>query len=151
MPLALWLLVAAPAFSHGPSASRPAVAPAMHARPSIIPYEPGMVIPPGAYVKKKSLAGVWGAGIGLLAASWVLTFSTTSFLCSAGCVRWAVPVSFIPVFGPAVNTGISVAPVAVFMVAMTIFQAGAVGMIVGGALGQKKYLVLTPGGVAGQF
>lgn len=148
VPLAFVVFISSPAITVG-SASQPAIV--RPVQPTIVPYHSGMQVPPGAYVKKKTLAGLWGAGIGLLAVSWASTFATTMVLCQAGCTKWAVPVSFIPVFGPITDATISVPPVALFMVAMAILQAGSVGMIVGGAVAAKKYLVLTGNGVAGQF
>ena len=137
-----------------PSISTPSgkpVPPMKGAQTQIVPYEEGMEIPPGAYVRTRNKAGLWGGGIALLVASWGSTWATTAVLCQAGCTSWAVPVSFIPVVGPFADAFISVPPVAVFMITMALIQAAGVGMIMGGALSVTKHLVLTGNGVQGSF
>ena len=122
------------------------------ARKTVIPYVDGMEIPDGAKLVTKKRLDLWVTGTVLLAASWITTWGTTAFLCTAGCPGWAVPVSFVPIFGPIADAVISQPLVATFMITMAIIQAGGTALVFAGVFAPpRRYLIFTGNGVAGQF
>lgn len=123
-----------------PAAPRNPVKPG---RPYERPYLEGEELPEGAVITERSNRKMWGSGIGVLSASWLTVASTTAALCKAsGCMPWVVPVSFIPVVGPLAAAAVAETGPMTFYLIAAATQLTGVGLIVGGILAKKQFVVI---------
>ena len=120
------------------------------AKPVRIPYTDGMPIPPGGELVELPNGGMWVSGTVILATSVAVTGIVTAQLCSAGCQRFVVPMSWVPLAGPIANSAVSATEVLPFMLSMAVIQATGVGLLLGGVLSHKRYIIF-PNGVGGTF
>jgi hypothetical protein len=113
--------------------------PAPNARPRrvVIPYEDGMEVPPGAYVRSRSRKGLWIPGVAIFGAGYLFTgFIGTLAMEIGGTVDQRI---WVPLVGALLVTDNSNARTAAAF--STLIQGAGLAMIIIGAAARRRELV----------